>query len=103
MENSIFTIQKDGLTFSMRVTPNAKTARVGGVVLDAKGRHILNVYVNVMPEDGKANEAVVTLLAHLWHLKRTHITLLKGFTNRNKVVHIAGDPTTLIAHIEKFL
>ena len=38
MKNSIFILQKDGLTFSIRVTPNAKVARVGGAILDAKGR-----------------------------------------------------------------
>jgi len=48
------------------------------------------VYVTAPPEDGRANEAVVEVLAERLGLKRRQVEIISGETNRNKVVRVTG-------------
>ena len=72
-------------TLLVRVQPRAKR---NAVQLAAGGG--LKVYVTAPPEDGRANEAVVELLAERLRLKRRQVEIISGETNRNKVVRITG-------------
>jgi hypothetical protein len=60
---TLFSIQKVGLSFSVKVTPRAKKNQVGDVVQDTKGHEVLKIAVTEAAEDGKANDAVIALLA----------------------------------------
>jgi uncharacterized protein YggU (UPF0235/DUF167 family) len=53
--------------------------------------------VTAVPEDGKANAALLKLLAKTWKLPKTSLTIASGATSRRKVVQIAGDPAVLYA------
>ena len=55
--------------------------------------------VTAVPENGKANEAVVKLLAKAWKLPKTSLTVVAGATDRNKIVHVAGDPADLMRRL----
>ena len=55
--------------------------------------------VTAVAEDGKANAAVVKLLAKAWKLPKTSISLVSGATGRRKLLQIAGDPDVLTAKI----
>jgi hypothetical protein len=74
---------------ALRVTPNARRPAVE-VGEDAEGRPLLLVKVAVPPEDGRANDAVVRLLAEALGLRRSALTLVQGHTARQKVVEIAS-------------
>ncbi|WP_395329752.1 DUF167 domain-containing protein [Novosphingobium sp. BL-8H] len=63
---------------SVRVTPGAKVEAMEIV----EGRIL--VKVRAKPEDGKANEAVRTLLAAALELAPSRVTLLRGATSREK-------------------
>jgi hypothetical protein len=69
----------------LRVAPGATRA---GVV----GRHGDAWKVRVTPpaEGGRANDAVVRLLADTFALPRTSVTLVSGQTGRDKIVEVAG-------------
>ncbi|HEY3018036.1 MAG TPA: DUF167 domain-containing protein [Gaiellaceae bacterium] len=69
----------------LRVTPGAARA---GVV----GRHgdAWKVRVAVPPEGGRANEAVVRLLAETLSVPREAVTLVSGHGGRDKIVELAG-------------
>jgi uncharacterized protein (TIGR00251 family) len=69
----------------LRVAPGARRA---GVV----GRHGEAWKVRVTPpaESGRANEAVVRLLADTLTLPRRSVTLVSGHTARDKIVEVAG-------------
>jgi uncharacterized protein (TIGR00251 family) len=73
------------VTFAVRATPRAKQNKLGGVAGDA-----LKVYVTAPPEDGRANEAVIEVLADALGIKRRQVEIISGPTNRNKVVRVAG-------------
>ncbi len=72
----------------MRLTPKASANRVGPVVLDDSGAAVLKVAVTEIPEGGKANNALIKLLAKSWRLPKTAISLKKGHKDRRKTIFI---------------
>jgi uncharacterized protein (TIGR00251 family) len=69
----------------LRVAPGATRS---GVV----GRHgdAWKVRVSTPPEGGRANDAVVRLLAETLRLPREAVTLISGHGGRDKIVELAG-------------
>ena len=57
-------------------------ARKAGILGEHAGA--LKVAVTAPPEDGRANKALVELLAKALNLKRSHVQLLSGATSRDK-------------------
>ncbi|MBK1667455.1 hypothetical protein CKO28_05345 [Rhodovibrio sodomensis] len=88
-----------GLRVDLQVTPGAKADRVGGVEVLADGTPVLRVRLKAPPADGKANQALVRLLAKRWGLARSDVTLVAGTAARRKRVHLAGDPDALAARL----
>ena len=72
-------------TFNVRVQPRAKR---NAVTKATDGS--LKVYVTAPPEDGRANAAVVEVIAEWLGVKRRHVEIVRGATSRNKVVRITG-------------
>jgi uncharacterized protein len=75
----------------LRVSPGARSARV-------VGRHgeAWKVRVAAPAEGGRANDAVVRLLAETLSLPREAVTLVSGHGARDKIVQLAGlDPTQI--------
>lgn len=77
-------------SFSVKVTPNAKKEIIE-VVSDLFGFSHLTVKVRVLPEDGKANKAVIEALSDYFSIAKSCISIQKGHTQRNKIVEIKGD------------
>lgn len=73
------TVHARGAVIPVRAQPNAKRTAVLG---DRNGA--LHVTVTASPEHGKANEAIVALLAELLWCRKSKITLLSGLTSREK-------------------
>lgn len=93
----------DGVRVALRVTPKASRNAVTGTADTADGGKALKVAVTAVPEGGKANEAVVKLLSKAWGVPRTGITVLAGAADRNKVLHVAGDPAELMRRLSASL
>lgn len=91
------------MLISLRVTPKAASARIGGVGEDAQGRRFLRVHVTEAPEKGKANAAVVKLIARAWRLPKSVIEVVSGESDRNKTVAVRGEPEALMAQLQSFL
>ena len=66
----------------LRVTPGARAESIA--IADGH----LAIKVRAKPEDGKANDAVIALLAQALGIGASHITLLRGATGRDKLVRI---------------
>lgn len=73
---------------TLRVTPNARAARLAIEPEGAEGPR-LKLWVTVPPEDGKANKAVIAMLAKALGLPKSALTLERGDTSRIKVIHVA--------------
>jgi len=88
----------DGALVAVRLTPKSSADRIQGLVEStADGATHIKVAVTAPPEDGKANAALLKLLAKTWKLPKTSLTIASGATSRRKVVQIAGDPAALYA------
>ncbi len=72
----------------VRVSPNASVDRVEGLGEDAAGRTFLKVRVRAVPEDGKANKAVIKTLAKALRLPKSSLQVVTGQTARLKGVDI---------------
>lgn len=69
---------------AVKVTPGARSEGVEIV----EGR--LLVKVRAKPEDGKATEAVIELVAQALGMGSSRVTLLRGATSREKLLSIAA-------------
>ena len=72
----------EGAGIAVRVTPKASRDRI--LVED----DTIRVYVTTVPEDGKANKAVVKLLSKALGVPKTRLDLIRGATTRDKVFRI---------------
>lgn len=75
----------------VRLTPKASHNKIEGWVKDEKGQKILQVKVREYPEKGKANEALIKLLAKVLHIPQSQISLVRGATGRIKQLKIEGE------------
>ena len=71
-----------GAEIAVRVTPRASR---NAVVIEGGA---IRVYVTVVPEDGKANDAVRKLLASELGVAKSRLVLVRGQTARDKVFRI---------------
>ncbi len=85
----------------MRLTPKGGRDSVDGVEQLADARAVLKVRVRAAPSDGRANEALVRLLAETLDVPSRDVTLQSGAMSRIKRLAIAGDPAKLIAALEQ--
>jgi uncharacterized protein (TIGR00251 family) len=63
-------------------------------------RAYLAVRVNAPPEAGKANAALIKLLAKRWRVPQRDLEVISGASRRRKVLQIRGSPDALIARLE---
>ena len=78
----------DGLEIAVRLQPKASVNRIDGFGA-ARGR--LRVRVTAVPEKGRANAALVRLLAKRLGLPRTGLEVVAGGKDRDKTVLIRHD------------
>jgi uncharacterized protein (TIGR00251 family) len=71
------------MKIQVKVTPNSKTEE-----LSQEGNSFI-VKIKEPPREGKANQAVIKLLARHFGVPQSQVRILTGFRNRNKVVEIA--------------
>lgn len=103
-ENGLpFTAVQDGLRLAIRLTPRAAAERISGVVEDGRGGWALKVGVTAVPADGKANAALLKLLARQLKLARRDLTVVSGASDRSKLIAIHGDPARLTALLNEGL
>jgi len=80
----------DGLILTIRLQPRATRPGLDGVAQLADGTWVLKARVGAPPEDGKANAALITLLAKLLGLAPSRLTLISGAHDRVKRLAITG-------------
>ena len=96
-----WTLARNGVIVSVRLTPKGGRDCIDGIELLADGRSVLKVRVRVAPSEGEANAALVRLLAKAVGVPPRDVALAAGATARIKRLVISGDPPMLIAALEK--
>jgi hypothetical protein len=84
---------------AIRVTPKASVNDITGFHSAADGTMSLAVKVTAVADKGKANKAVIDLLAKQLGFPRSSFEILRGETERNKLLRFAGDAERLAAKI----
>jgi len=71
------------MKIQVKVKPSSKTEE-----LSQKGDTFI-VKVKEPPKEGKANQAVIKLLAEHFGVPQSQVRILSGFRSRNKVIEVA--------------
>ncbi len=87
----------------VRLTPGASRDRIGPIGPGAGGEAYLKVLVTAPPEDGKANERMIKLLAKAWRLPKTSLKLVSGARDRRKTLAVAGDTEALLKRLNHWM
>ena len=81
------------MTIELRVQPRSRRTEL------ACSAGSLKAAVTAPAEDGKANSALIALLADEWRLPKSDLEIMRGATQRNKVVRISGEPNQLAERV----
>lgn len=82
---------KDGAFLPVRLTPKSAMDHVDGLAEMSDGKDVLKARVRAVPEDGKANVALLKVLAKWLGVPKSQLSLAVGDKSRHKTVHICGD------------
>ncbi|MBY0463214.1 MAG: DUF167 domain-containing protein [Alphaproteobacteria bacterium] len=80
-----------GIELFIKATPKAAKNRFGDIIEDSHKRYALKVYVTAPPEDNRANQAIIELIAKQFKLAKSQISLVNGTTSREKTLLIEGE------------
>ncbi len=80
-----------GVIIDILVIPRASRARLGPIHGDR-----IKVSVTAPPVDGKANQAVIDVLAKALGVRRNHIEIIVGHASRRKTVKVCGIDSTAL-------
>jgi uncharacterized protein len=96
-----WTVTADGILLTVRLTPRGGRDGIDGVEQLADGRSVLKARVRAAASEGKANAALVRLLAKAFDVAPRDVDVVAGQTLRIKRIRIAGSGTALAAALEK--
>ena len=84
---------------AVRVTPGASDNTVTREVTDMFGAVRLRVRLQAPAIEGRANKALIEVLADALQLRKSALTLAAGMTGRDKAVNVTADPDALRAAV----
>ena len=90
---------RDGVRVAIRLSPRARFEGLLGVSPAPERGRVVKASVTAPAQDGRANEALLQLLAKAWRLRRRDLSIVAGAASRTKTVRVAGDPHELIAKL----
>ncbi len=85
------------MRLTVRITPRGGRDAIDGWVEDADGERILRVRVAAPASEGRANEALVRLLAKAAGVPVSAVRIISGLHSRQKLVEIDG-ATEVVLH-----
>lgn len=91
-----------GIELYVRLSPKASKDDVSGPK-DFDGRAYVQARVRAVPEDGKANKAIVELIAARLGVPKSSIALASGHSSRLKTLSISGDVSALQQKVTAWL
>lgn len=97
-----YRLEENGVMLFIRLMPKAAKDEVSGIDTLADGKSYLFVRVRAVPEDGKANKALLKFLSKAFKYPISYFSLESGATSRIKQIKIAGDGNKIIAMLKSF-
>jgi uncharacterized protein (TIGR00251 family) len=96
-----FRLDGGRLLVALKVQPGAGANAILGVEEEAGGGRVLKLKVTAPPEGGKANAAVIKLLAKAWKLPKGRLTIASGAASRRKTLAVEDADATLLRRLER--
>ena len=93
--DAIYRKLSDGLVVSVRLTPKAGTDAIDRLHRSADGTVALKMRVTPPPDKGKANKAMIALLAKQLGFAKSAFSIVAGETARDKQIRICGRPEAI--------
>jgi uncharacterized protein (TIGR00251 family) len=90
---------KSGVVLKVRLTPKSSRDTIEGLE-DFGGETVLKARVRAVPEQGRANAALVKLIAAWLEIPASRVSVAQGTKSRLKQVAIEGDASELARLIE---
>lgn len=90
-----------GVTLWLRLTPKGGRDALETVETLADGRAVLKARVRAAPENGRANAALIELVAKTLRAPKNAVSIASGETSRVKKLFIAGDPALYLDALAK--
>jgi hypothetical protein len=75
----------DSRCIPVRATPRASRSEIAGWK-----EGVLHVRLAAPPSEGRANQALIELLARALHIPRNRVNIVSGATSRTKLVQVEG-------------
>lgn len=76
------------MKYNVKVIVNAKNSEIIECAKDLLGKNFLKIKVNKAPENGKANQEVIKIIAQHFKIKKSEIMIIKGETSTKKIIEI---------------
>jgi len=89
-----------GVILRVKLTPKAAKNALVRAEEDSAGNRLLRASVTAVPENGKANAALVKMLSKKLGLPKGSIRLIAGDKSRHKTVLFEGLPDSLLEQLE---
>jgi len=74
------------MKINVKVTTKSKK---DGIEFDSN-QNLYKIKISIAPEEGKANKALIELLASYFKVKRSEIKIITGKTSKKKIIEIIG-------------
>ncbi len=101
--NTPFAAASGGISVRVRLTPKAARNAIFGTVADAQSITALKATVTAAPEGGKANKALIGMVAKSWRLTKTSISVKSGAAHRQKTLLVEGDTEMLMKKLRNWM
>lgn len=98
-----YRVEGDRLRLSVRVTPKAGADAVDGLYERDDGAASLKLRVRAQPEKGKANKAVIAVLAKALGCAKSNLTVSAGLKDRTKTVMIEGETADMARRLDELV
>jgi uncharacterized protein len=95
-------ITATGLDLRVRLTPRSSQDHIEGVIETATGAAV-KVWVRAVPEAGRANTAVETIIADWLDVAKSNVVVTSGVTSRVKMLTITGDGLSMAHRLADWL
>ena len=91
-----------GVAVRVRVKPGRAQERVRGLVESQDGPAI-EIAVSAPPADGRANAALLALLAKAWRVPKSTLAIVSGNKSRVKIILVEGESRETLPRLAAWL
>ena len=83
-----------------KVRANAMCNKIGNYI-NIDGKQYLQINIQAIPADGKANKAIIDFLSKEWKISKSNFEITRGSTNNFKAITIKNTDSSYLNSILK--